>query len=97
MEQSTNQAEAATCDGCEQVVFVLHAVRGTKLCDGCSALSSRIDQRLLNVAADDPVACDGCSEPVDFDARIAVVTRECGGCVLCDRCKPTAIEKEWIS
>jgi hypothetical protein len=82
------------CDGCKRAAFVLHAVDGAKLCNSCAEKSARIDRRLATTRSEDPVYCDGCGDHVDFDARVAVVTRECGGVVLCDRCKPAAIEGE---
>jgi hypothetical protein len=83
---------AAACDGCGRVAFVLRAVDEAKLCHGCVEKSERIDQQLAAVASDDPVSCDGCDDRVDFDARVAVVVRECGGSVLCDRCKSISAE-----
>jgi hypothetical protein len=82
------------CDGCTRTVFELHAVDGAKLCGSCAEKSARIDRRLAVTLSEDPVWCDGCDDRVDFDARIAVVTRECGGVVLCNTCKPVAIEGE---
>jgi hypothetical protein len=75
------------CDGCRRGAIALYAVDGAQLCGGCSAKSARIDQLLAKVRSDDPVACDGCDDRVEFDARIAVVARECGGAVFCDDCK----------
>ena len=91
MEKSTDMF---ACAGCCRRVFTLSVVDGARLCERCAETSARIDRLLVNVGADDPVSCDGCSDRVDFDARIAVVTRECGGSVLCDRCKPVSIEGE---
>lgn len=91
MEEARENAVAA-CDGCHREAFVLHAVDGARLCDGCSEKSARIDRQLEHVRSDDPVLCDGCGDLVAFDARVAVVARECGGVVLCDDCKPIAIE-----
>jgi hypothetical protein len=67
-------------------------VGGSKLCASCAETSARIDRILVTTRSEDPVVCDSCGENVDFDARVAVVTRECGGVVLCDRCKPVSIE-----
>jgi hypothetical protein len=86
--------EALACNGCGRTAFVLRVVDGAKLCDGCVEKSERIDRQLAKTNSDDPVSCDGCGDRVDFDARIAVVTRECGGVVFCDHCKPVAIEGE---
>jgi len=84
---ATIPARASACDGCGRFAFALSAVDGAKLCDGCGEKSARIDQRLKTTLSGDPVSCDGCGDRVDFDARVAVVTRECGGSVLCDDCK----------
>jgi hypothetical protein len=84
----------STCDGCSRFAFVLNAVDGAKLCDGCTEKSSRIDLRLATTSSDDPVHCDSCDDRVLFDARIAVVVRECGGGVLCDDCKPFVLERQ---
>jgi hypothetical protein len=86
--------KGSACDGCRRKAFVLRYVDGAKLCDGCAERSARIDQQLATVRSGDPVACDGCRDRVDFDARVAVVTRTCGGIVLCDHCKPVSIEGE---
>jgi hypothetical protein len=86
MEHVRDEA-ALPCDGCARRVLFLRAVDDAKLCDGCAEKSERIDRQLATVASDDPVSCDGCDVGVDFDARVAVVVRECGGAVLCDRCK----------
>jgi len=86
-------AYGANCDGCARSVFVLHIVDGAKLCDGCAETSARIDLCLATTRTEDPVFCDGCGGSVEFDARVAVVVRECGGAVLCDHCKPTAAER----
>ena len=56
--------------------------------------SALIDQQLARVQSSDPVDCDGCGDNVEFDARVAVVVRECGGAVLCDFCKPVAMERQ---
>ena len=93
MGQLSKEAlEGATvvCDGCRRKAFVLRVVDDAKLCDVCVEKSERIDRQLAEVRADDPVSCDGCRVLVDFDARIAVVARECGGSVLWDDCKPVA-------
>jgi len=72
---------------------VLNAVDEAHLCDGCAATSARIDQFLATTDSNDPVFCDGCKDRVTFDARVAVVVRECGSGVVCDDCKPTALER----
>ena len=92
-------AHAATygtsaCDGCKRHAFVLRVVDGAKLCDGCAEKSALIDRQLSRVRSSDPVDCDGCGDHVEFDARVAVVVRECGGAVLCDFCKPVAMERQ---
>ncbi len=84
--------EEAVCDGCQQPTIDLHVVDGTRLCDGCAQKSAEIDRQLVGVCSEDLVSCDGCDEPVDFDARIAVVVRGCGGKVRCDRCESMVIE-----
>lgn len=91
---ATTHDEVSACDGCRRKAFVLRSIDGAKLCGTCSERSERIDEQLAKVRADDPVACDGCGDRVDFDAKIAVVIRECGGVVLCNPCKPVAIEGE---
>lgn len=78
--------DAASCESCQRPESFLRAVSGMLLCESCADLSARIDQQLVNVASNDPVACDDCSVRVDFDARLAVITRGCGGSVLCDQC-----------
>jgi hypothetical protein len=83
----------AFCDGCRQRPFSLYVVDGAKLCDVCSEKSARIDRQLERVRSSDPVSCDGCGDRVDFDARIAVVARECGGRIFCDSCKAAAIAR----
>jgi hypothetical protein len=83
----------SACDGCARHSFVLHAVDGAKLCGGCAEKSDRIDRRLATTRSEDPVFCDGCDDRVAFDARIAVVVRECGGGVLCEDCKPSAVTR----
>lgn len=80
------------CAGCGQRAFALSVVDGAALCDCCAAMSARIDRRLARVRSDDAVSCDGCDDPVDFDARVAVVTRECGGAIFCDHCKAAVVE-----
>lgn len=84
----------SACDGCRRHAFVLRVVDGSKLCDGCTEKSALIDQQLARVRSCDPVDCDGCGDHVEFDARVAVVVRECGGAVLCDLCKPVTMERE---
>jgi len=83
---------AAACGGCQREAFVLHAVADARLCDVCAEKSARIDRQLAEVRSDDPVACDVCGVRVDFDAQVAVITRGCGGAVLCDRCEPAVVE-----
>ncbi len=87
MGHATTRAGRLACDGCARAAFVLHAVDGAKLCDGCAEKSARIDRRLATMRSGDPVFCDGCCARAPFDARVAVVVRECGGVVLCDRCE----------
>lgn len=87
-----DHASTYACDGCAQPKFELLAIDGAKLCEGCAERSARIDRRLATTLSKDPVYCDGCGDRVDFDARVAVVTRECGGVVLCDDCKPPVVE-----
>ena len=82
------------CGGCRRHAFVLRVVDGATLCDGCAEKSERIDRQLAHVRSSDPVDCDGCGDNVEFDARVAVVARECGGAVLCDFCKPVALERQ---
>ena len=82
------------CGGCRRHVFVLRVVDGATLCEGCVEKSERIDRQLAGVRSSDPVDCDGCGDNVEFDARVAVVARECGGAVLCDFCKPVAMERQ---
>jgi hypothetical protein len=91
MEQA--RTYAALCDGCKCSAFELCTVDGAKLCAGCAETSARIDRRLVTTRAEDPVFCDGCGERAEFDARTAVVVRECGGAVLCVR-HPVAVEGE---
>ena len=79
--------EITKCEGCGRC----SAASGS-LCAECTAVSARVDVKLATTRSGDPVVCDGCAKSVDFDARVAVVTRECGGSVLCDRCKPVSIE-----
>ena len=92
--ESTSTYRTLACDGCRRLAFVLHAVDGAKLCDCCTEKSARIDRRLATTLSEDPVHCDSCDDRVLFDARVAVVVRECGGGVLCDDCKPFAVERE---
>lgn len=82
------------CEGCKSHAFVLRVVDGAKLCEGCVEKSALIDQQLEHVCSSDPVDCDSCGDNVEFDARVAVVVRECGGAVLCDFCKPVAMERQ---
>jgi hypothetical protein len=82
------------CDGCKRPAFELLAIDGAQLCGGCVQKSAEIDRKLENVDSHDPVACDGCNAPLDFDARVAVVIRECGGAVLCALCQPTTSTSE---
>jgi len=83
----------STCDGCKRHAFVLRVIDDAKLCDDCAEKSELIDQQLVSVRSSDPVDCDGCGDGVLFDARVAVVVRECGGAVLCDFCKPVTTER----
>lgn len=92
MEQASTYA--AACEGCARTVFELHVVDGAKFCGECVEKSARIDRRLATTRSEDPVYCDGCEERAEFDARTAVVVRECGGAVLCDRCRPASIDGE---
>lgn len=85
--------QLTTCDGCSAPAFVLRAIDGAKLCEGCSEKSDRIDRELATTASDDPVMCDSCKDRVLFDARIAVVVRGCGGGVLCEDCKAISLER----
>jgi len=93
MEQASTYG-TSVCDGCRRYAFVLRVIDEAKLCDGCAEKSALIDQQLARVLSSDPVDCDGCGDRVEFDARVAVVVRECGGGVLCDFCKPTVMERE---
>ena len=79
---------SSACEGCKQHTRVLCVVDGAKLCDSCAEKSARIDRRLATTRAADPVFCDGCGDRVEFDARVAVVARECGGGILCADCNP---------
>jgi hypothetical protein len=83
----------SACAGCARFAFVLHVVDGAKLCAGCAEKSERIDHRLATTESEDPVFCDRCGDRVVFDARIAVVARECGGRVLCDDCSPPKVQR----
>ena len=91
MEQLAKEPRdrVVSCDGCGRGARSLSVVDDARLCDGCVDKSAWIDRQLATVSSDDPVSCDGCDVGVDFDARVAVVVRECGGAVLCDRCKST--------
>jgi hypothetical protein len=93
MEPSATYGTFA-CDGCKQPALVLRVVDGAKFCDGCVEKSALIDRKLVHVRSNDPVECDGCGDDVVFDARTAVIVRECGGVVLCNLCKPVAIERQ---
>lgn len=78
----------AACEGCRRRAFSLRVVDGAKLCDVCAEKSARINRLLEHTSSDDPVTCDRCDDRVNFDARVAVVARECGGKVLCVYCRP---------
>lgn len=93
MERASTYRTVA-CDGCARFALVLSVVDGAKLCDGCAEKSARIDRSLATTLSEDPVHCDSCDDRVLFDARIAVVVRECGGGVLCEGCKPFVLERE---
>lgn len=93
-QHASTYVGVTACDGCKRRAFVLRVVDGAKLCDGCAQKSAEIDRQLAKTRPEDPVVCDGCDDRVEFDARIAVVVRECGGAVLCDLCKPVAMERE---
>jgi hypothetical protein len=92
MDQTVREARdgIVACEGCRRTAFGLRVIDGAKLCDECAEKSERIDRQLATTRSDDPVSCDGCGDPVVFDARVAVVARECGGSILCGDCKPTA-------
>lgn len=90
MEQAA--AHTSACDGCAQPTFELHVIADQKLCAPCSEASKRIARLLATTHAGDLVTCDGCKTPVAFDARRAVIERECGGGVLCEQCKAVEIE-----
>jgi hypothetical protein len=79
--------ETVFCEGCRREALLLRTVDGAQLCVGCVEKSDRIDQQLATVRSDDPVDCDSCGDRVEFDARVAVVARECGGAVFCGDCK----------
>ena len=85
---------ASACEGCKRYAFVLRVVDGAKLCDSCAEKSALIDRQLAHVCSSDPVNCDGCGDRVEFDARVAVVVRACGGAVCCDFCKPAALKRQ---
>jgi len=87
MEQMSH---GSPCEGCNLPKFELVVVDGVKLCDGCAEKSARIDRRLATTLSEDPVFCDGCGDRCAFDARTAVVVRECGGTVFCNDCRPAA-------
>lgn len=82
----------AACAGCRRREFSLIVIDGAQLCAGCAEKSARIDRKLAGLRSDNRVTCDGCSCVVDFDARVAVVARECGGAVLCEDCKAVVIK-----
>ena len=84
----------SACNGCHRHARVLHVVDKALFCDDCSEKSEQIDKKLARTRSSDPVACDSCKKRVDFDARMAVVVRECGGAVLCDLCKPVAMARQ---
>lgn len=84
----------SVCNGCHRHARVLHVVDKALFCDDCSEKSDEIDRKLARTRSTDPVACDGCKKHVDFDARMAVVIRECGGAVLCELCKPVAMSRQ---
>jgi hypothetical protein len=92
VEQASTYSLA--CEGCSRFVFELRVVDGAKLCGTCSDKSERIDRRLATTMSEDPVFCDGCGERAEFDARTAVVVRECGGQVFCGLCEPITAEGE---
>lgn len=89
----TEASAVALCAGCDSAASDLRLVDAAMLCGSCAETSARIDQRLVGVGADDPVACDACARSVVYDARLAVITRECGVVVLCDRCSPSLGEE----
>jgi hypothetical protein len=82
------------CAGCSRPSFLLKVVDGQKLCSTCTEKAVRINREMAKTHSEDPVECDGCNVKVSFDAKVAVVIRGCGGFVLCERCKPAAIEGE---
>lgn len=90
MQQASAYGTSA-CDGCKRHAFVLRVVDDARLCDGCAEKSALIDQQLARVRSSDPVDCDSCGDNVAFDARVAVVVRECGGAVFCEWCKPATL------
>lgn len=92
--ESTGTYKTSACGGCSRHAGILRVVDGTLLCDGCAARSAEIDRQLAGVRATDQVLCDGCLDRVNFDARMAIVVRECGGAVLCDDCKVRAMQRE---
>ena len=92
MEHAAPYAAPLACEGCQRVTFVLYVIDGGKLCDSCVEKSERIDRRLATTYSEDPIFCDSCAKRTPFDARVAVVIRECGGGILCDRCKPVVAE-----
>ena len=92
MPQTTYGMSA--CNGCHRHARVLHVVDKALFCDDCSEKSGEIDRKLSRTRSNDPVDCDFCKKRVDFDARMAVVVRECGGAVLCDGCKLLAMARQ---
>jgi hypothetical protein len=80
------------CEGCKRPAFVLRTVDDAQLCDNCIQKSAEIDRKLEDVDSADRVDCDSCGYAVEFDARVAVVVRECGGAVLCGLCKPVTVD-----
>lgn len=82
------------CDGCKCTPFELRVVDDARLCATCAEKSAQIDRDLETTRSDDPVACDACGADVEFDARVAVVARACGGSVRCADCKSVSIEGE---
>ena len=92
MSQTTYGMSA--CNGCHRHARVLHVVDKALFCDDCSAKSNEIDRELLRTRSSDPVDCEFCKTRVAFDARMAVVVRNCGGAVLCEACKMLAMARQ---
>lgn len=92
--EPTSTYRTMSCEGCARFSFVLHIVDDAKLCEGCVEKSALIDEKLAQTQSEDPVFCDECRDHLDFDAKVAVVVRACGGAVLCDRCKPAVADRE---